>query len=207
MKNIFRFFSKYSRITCIVIGFLLIAGGLTVFTVDKISTKTVEYDAARALTKAQELMPDRVDLYPEERSKDYMPAMEIEGLNIAGIIDLPDQGYKAVFRSTWDADHARALPCRYTGSVYNRTLVIGAYGGAGQFDFAHRLEAGQTLYVTDMEGGRYRYAIERIEHAKRINEKKLTSGDWDLTVFVKQTSGEYLLIRCGVKPVGSGLEG
>lgn len=207
MKNIFRFFSKYSRITCIVIGFLLIAGGLTVFTVDKISTKTVEYDAARALTKAQELMPDRVDLYPEERSKDYMPAMEIEGLNIAGIIDLPDQGYKAVFRSTWDADHARALPCRYTGSVYNRTLVIGAYGGAGQFDFAHRLEAGQTLYVTDMEGGRYRYAIERIEHAKRINEKKLTSGDWDLTVFVKQTSGEYLLIRCGVKPVGSGIEG
>ena len=207
MKNIFRFFSKYSRITCIVIGFLLIAGGLTVFTVDKISTKTVEYDAARALTKAQELMPDRVDLYPEERSKDYMPAMEIEGLNIAGIIDLPDQGYKAVFRSTWDADHARALPCRYTGSVYNRTLVIGAYGGAGQFDFAHRLEAGQTLYVTDMEGGRYRYAIERIEHAKRISEKKLTSGDWDLTVFVKQTSGEYLLIRCGVKPVGSGLEG
>ena len=207
MKNIFRFFSKYSRTTCIVIGFLLIAGGLTVFTVDKISTKTVEYDAARALTKAQELMPDRVDLYPEERSKDYMPAMEIEGLNIAGIIDLPDQGYKAVFRSTWDADHARALPCRYTGSVYNRTLVIGAYGGAGQFDFAHRLEAGQTLYVTDMEGGRYRYAIERIEHAKRINEKKLTSGDWDLTVFVKQTSGEYLLIRCGVKPVGSGLEG
>ena len=174
---------------------------------DKISTKTVEYDAARALTKAQELMPDRVDLYPEERSKDYMPAMEIEGLNIAGIIDLPDQGYKAVFRSTWDADHARALPCRYTGSVYNRTLVIGAYGGAGQFDFAHRLEAGQTLYVTDMEGGRYRYAIERIEHAKRISEKKLTSGDWDLTVFVKQTSGEYLLIRCGVKPVGSGLEG
>ena len=166
-----------------------------------------EYDAARALTKAQELMPDRVDLYPEERSKDYMPAMEIEGLNIAGIIDLPDQGYKAVFRSTWDADHARALPCRYTGSVYNRTLVIGAYGGEGQFDFAHRLEAGQTLYVTDMEGGRYRYAIERIEHAKRINEKKLTSGDWDLTVFVKQTSGEYLLIRCGVKPVGSGLEG
>ena len=207
MKNIFRFFSKYSRITCIVIGFLLIAGGLTVFTVDKISTKTVEYDAARALTKAQELMPDRVDLYPEERSKDYMPAMEIEGLNIAGIIDLPDQGYKAVFRSTWDADHARALPCRYTGSVYNRTLVIGAYGGAGQFDFAHRLEAGQTLYVTDMEGGRYRYAIERIEHAKRINEKKLTSGDWDLTVFVKQTSGEYLLVPCGVKPVGSGLEG
>ena len=207
MKNIFRFFSKYSRITCIVIGFLLIAGGLTVFTVDKISTKTVEYDAARALTKAQELMPDRVDLYPEERSKDYMPAMEIEGLNIAGIIDLPDQGYKAVFRSTWDADHARALPCRYTGSVYNRTLVIGAYGGAGQFDFAHRLEAGQTLYVTDMEGGRYRYAIERIEHAKRISEKKLTSGDWDLTVFVKQTSGEYLLIRCGVKPVGSGIEG
>ena len=207
MKNIFRFFSKYSRITCNVNGFLLIAGGLTVFTVDKISTKTVEYDAARALTKAQELMPDRVDLYPEERSKDYMPAMEIEGLNIAGIIDLPDQGYKAVFRSTWDADHARALPCRYTGSVYNRTLVIGAYGGAGQFDFAHRLEAGQTLYVTDMEGGRYRYAIERIEHAKRINEKKLTSGDWDLTVFVKQTSGEYLLIRCGVKPVGSGIEG
>ncbi|MBP3322194.1 MAG: sortase [Clostridia bacterium] len=204
MKSIKRFFSNYSRITCIVIGFLLIAGGLTVLIADKISTETVEYDAESALKTAQELMPDRVDLYPEERSKDYMPAMEIKGLNIAGIIDLPDQDYKAVFRSTWDADHARALPCRYTGSVYNRTLVIGAYGGTGQFDFAKRLDAGQILYITDMEGGRYRYEIKRIEHAKRISEKKLTSGDWDLTLFVKQTSGGYLLLRCRVTTASVG---
>lgn len=192
------FFKKNGRILCICAGVLLILTACCLLTFRFVKQKRLQYDAAKALSTVETLLPTIVDTLPEERSKDYMPAMEIDGLNIAGIVEVPQYGVKLPLRATWHKDAVASLPCRYTGSVYNGTLVIGAVGSDDQLGCASKMDVGDLLYVTDMEGGRYRYAVEKIEHAKRISAERLDKGDYDLTVFVRMGRGEYLLVRLNI---------
>lgn len=193
-----RYFKKYRSVFCLIIGSLLIVTALCVMVFHTVGKEQKRYDAKRALAKVEELLPTVEEAFPEERSKDYMPAMEIDGLNIAGILEVPKYSVKLPLRATWDSGAASALPCRYTGSVYNGTLVIGADGADGQFGCASKMDAGDLLFITDMEGGRYRYAVEKIEHSKSVKDEKLMAGDYDLTVFVKMARGEYLLVRLNI---------
>ncbi len=183
---------------CTVIGVLLILSAAAILIIDSVDNKLNVEGAEKALIKVEEILTDITDAFPEERYNDSMPSMEIEGMDIAGIIEVPRYNVKSVINATWDKNKSLAIPCRFTGSVYNRTLIIGA--GDGQFGFAKTMDDGELLYITDMEGGRYSYTVEKIEHSKSADIEKLQSGDWDMTVFVKiSSSGEYLLLRCKVK--------
>lgn len=192
-------FSPFS-IICLCIGILLIAISAIVLVNDLVSKKNDAVNAEQILLKVEQIIPDGMDMYPEERYSDTMPSMEIDGIDVAGIIEVPKYNMKSVINSNWDKNHVFSVPCRFTGSVYNRTLIIGSSDYSGQFDFANTMNVGEIIYITDMEGGRYTYSVEKIEHSKNAETQKLQSGGWDMTVFVKQTSSnQYLFLRCKIK--------
>ena len=90
-------------------------------------------------------------------------------------------------------------PCRFHGSVYDGTLVIGGYDQVGQFDFFDRINPGAHIYVTDMTGTEFEYHVVRIDRAKEINAEKLMNQNAGLTLFVRNRySMEYLIVRCGM---------
>ena len=48
-------------------------------------------------------------------------------------------------------------PCRHTGSVYNDNLVVAGHNYKTEFDVLFRLETGDTVTFTDMDGNAQPY--------------------------------------------------
>ena len=130
-----------------------------------------------------------------------MPSIELSGIDVVGIIEINAYGLKAVVASKWSTNQVTGMPCRFSGSIYNRDLIIGATDGEEQFYFATTMDIGVEITLTDMECGQYTYCVEKIERSSSADYEKLSRGDWDLTVFVKNSKSvdEYVLLRCKAK--------
>jgi len=185
---------------CIIIGAVLIlaVAAYTLYAV--LSAKGFESDNKKIVALAEELMPPSADAYIEERGNSNMPVMEIEGVNVIGIIHIPTHDTKLPVNASWGTKSAKSMPCRYDGSLYNRDLIIGTVDTEGQFDFASELAVNSLLYFTDMESDRFSYSISSIKHSDKLNIDVWKEKSADLTVFVKnEFSGEYTVIYCSAK--------
>lgn len=194
MKRLFR--DKFSLI-CIVLGAALILGAVGILTASQIAAAQAKVDAAEVLQKVQALMPPSVDCVPEERGNNGMASLQIDGVNVVAVLEISQYGKILPVASAWDTDRVSYLPCRFTGSIYDSSLIIGAVDEEDQIPFAGQLEVGAKILLTDTEGGRYSYRVAAIHHAKHATLEKLQQGEYDLTIFVKDSKTlEYLLIRC-----------
>lgn len=194
MKRLLR--DKISLI-CIILGVVLILAAGALLIVSQVSGENARKDTALILEKAQALMPLAADRVPEARGNNTMASMQIDGVNVIAVLEAPKYGRILPVASGWDTALVAAMPCRFAGSIYDQSLIIGATDGEGQFSFASQMEMGDALVLTDMEGGRYTYRVAAIQHAKHATLSKLQSGDYALTVFVKDgKTSQYLLIRC-----------
>lgn len=187
---------KFSLV-CILAGAVLILVAVAILLANGFSARQDARDARRILEEAQTLMPQAMDRIPQERGNNTMASMEIEDVNVIGVISFPGYGRTLPLAGQWDTSLVRSMPCRFTGSIYDRSLIIGAMDGESQIPFASRMEVGDEILLTDMEGGRYTYRVEAIHHARHATLAKLQEGEYDLTIFVKDSQhSEYLLIRC-----------
>ena len=184
----------------ILIGVILILASAGMLLYNQLSVSTAIENIQQIMDKAERLMPTPQDRIPEERGNNTMAAMEIDDVNIVGLLEVPKYSSKLPVRSSWSATLVASLPCRFTGSIYDRSLIIGAGDGEGQWGFAGELEHNDRIVLTDMEGGRYTYCITNIDHSDNADLETLQSDDADLTIFVKQSlSMEYIIIHCNVK--------
>ena len=187
---------KFS-ILCVVLGLALMLSSLAIWAVSAVSAEQANKNARVILEQAIVMMPQATDQVPEERGNNAMAAMEIDGVNIAGVLEVEKYGAELPLAASWDKGLVSSMPCRFTGSIYDSSLIIGAVDSEGQFSFASQMNVNDTIVLTDMEGGRYTYRVETIQHAKHATRNKLQQGDYALTIFVKDSrNSQYLLIRC-----------
>jgi hypothetical protein len=98
-----------------------------------------------------------------------------------------------------DWGNASRYPCRFSGSIYDSTIRIGATSQKGQYDFYRQISVGDAVFFTDMTGNRYAYAVTDIRYAKHADEASLNRREAALTLFIKNPYGfEYILIFCDV---------
>ena len=106
-------------------------------------------------------------------------------------------------RSVWDEKAVEAVPCRYSGSIYNNTLVIAATDAEGQMDFVNSVNTGDRLTVTDMRGEQFSYKVVKVENSNTATAEELNTNEFDLTIFVEYSGPtDYLFIRCDSDFVG-----
>ena len=189
--------SKISSIILIVIGAFAVIFAAGAFVYNSVAESRRYDDAVSAVAKIMESIPEVEERVPSERGNNMMPSLEIDGTNYVALVEFPTYRFVMPVVSTWHSSYIDSVPCRYQGSVYDNTLVIGSSDEEGQMRFAEELEVGDFMYLTDMSGGKYRFAVEAIHHSDEISEERLAQGDFDLTIFVKSSgNSEYLLIRC-----------
>lgn len=134
---------------------------------------------------------DRVDV--------GMPSLEIDGLDFVGIIEIPNFDTRLPVYGSWNKNMLMRFPCRYTGSIYDGSLIVGGSDAAGQFDFAKTISIGDTVFVTDMTGARYSYVVEWVEFTTDVSTENLASLDSDLVLFMRNsTSFDYTVITCSL---------
>ncbi len=183
----------------IVLGVLLIAAGLTIFIVSKISGRQSLADNREVCDFIENILPPRTPGIKEERSNPEMPVVSYEGQDYAAILEIIKHGVKLPVSAYWNKRSVNHVPCRFTGNPYDGTLIIGGVDQTGQFDFISDVDIGDKIVLTDMRAQEFTYTVATVRHAKNAKAETLIDPDYDLTLFAKDAkTGDWLLVRCKI---------
>jgi sortase A len=143
----------------------------------------------------QTLIPEPLNAVPEERRDNTMAVLSVDGVDFVGILELPRYGSALPVCAEWG--ETAKYPCRFSGSIYDGTMQIGATTQKGQYDFYRELSVGDEVYYTDAEGNRYAFKITSLCYEKHVDQATLQQNEAPLKLFIKNIySFEYLIVFC-----------
>ena len=181
----------------LILGVMLIIGSVGYYAWMRYSVKENAADAKKTVDKMYTLMPELTNGVPDERSNTTMSSLEIDGDSFVGIIEVPVYESKLPIYASWDTDKLNRFPCRFFGSVYNKTLMIGGSENDGQFDFITQISLGDSVCITDTMGVRYTFQVSSIRRCKDISADKLLSEESSLIFFAKNSLDfDYVVVYC-----------
>lgn len=182
---------------CILVGACLLVGAIVILALWRWNINSSEKRAQYYVNTLQELIPDPQNVALEERRDNTMPVLSVEGIDFVGLIELPR--YESVLPVCADWGKTSKYPCRFSGSIYDGTMQIGATTQKGQYDFYRELSVGDTVIYTDVEGNRYTFVITSLCYERHADQAALQQKEAPLTLFIKNIySFEYLIVFCDV---------
>lgn len=179
------------------LGFVLIVLSLVVLIADKCLVNYYRNATAQLLQQIEYLVPNAETGNPADYSDAQLPVLQLDGQEFSARICFPDYGCTLPMAHHWDTRTVSKYPCRFWGSLYDGTLVVGGKDQTGQFDFFHRMDIGDIVIITDMTGVQFHFLVSRIDRSKAADSDILIQDSWDLTLFARDAQSlEYILIRC-----------
>ena len=180
---------------CIGLGAGLLTVAAVALAIWQWNIHTWEQKAQSYVSTITAQIPAPQNAVPEERSDNAMPVLSIDGVDFVGILEMPRYGSALPVGADWG--NVSENPCLFDGSVYDRTIQIGATTQVGQYDFYREISVGDSVFFTDMEGNRFSYEVTDIHYAKHADQAALRREDAALTLFIKNVySFEYIVIFC-----------
>lgn len=186
---------KRTNRLCVLMGIslLVIAAAVLIFWQWGISSS--QQKAAGYVRMIQTLIPEPQSAVLEERRDNTMSVLSVEGINFAGILEVPKYGSTLPVCADWG--EVAKYPCRLSGSVYDRTLQIGGTSQKGEYDFYREISVGDSVFFTDVEGNRFSYEVTDIRYEKHADQTALQRENAALTLFIKNVYAfEYIVIFC-----------
>ena len=135
----------------------------------------------------------QLPLFPQQRE---MPTMELNGYDYIGVLEVDSLELSLPVMEQWDYDRLKISPCRFTGNLYEDNLVICGHNYSQHFGPLKYLPLGTEVRFTDAEGNVFRYAVSSFDTLGPNDVERMISGDWDLTLFTCNTSGQT---RCAIR--------
>ena len=189
------------------VGLLLIAAALllTVYNIRESDQAGAESEEMvvrmESLTGA---LPERLETEKKELVPEYkknpemeMPTVEVNGQECVGMIEIPALGLKLPVISEWSDAKLKKAPCRYSGSVYLKNMIIAGHNYRTHFSGIKRLNPGDSVVFTDADGNVFSYEVAEIETVGGYDIEKMEAGDWDLTLFTCTNKGKArAAVRC-----------
>ncbi len=183
-----------------VTGVVLVVLSVVLFAVSEISKGKMRDYAKSTVLQLYSLMPEVRNSVPDDRNDMTMASFEIDGNDFVAVIEVPLYGAELPVYGAWETKKVSSFPCRYTGSMYDGSLIIGGSDNEGQFDFMKIISNGDTVLLTDMTGMRFSYAVTDIRRTKDVSTENLSDTDSDLVLFARNTySLDYTVVRCTLK--------
>ena len=188
-------------------GLLLIAAALALAAYNVIDAQRAARSAAQALEALSQTTAVSA-AEPEQASADDapayladpempMPTVSFDGNDYIGRVDIPSLGLSLPVISEWSYPRLKIAPCRYTGSAYLDNLIIAAHNYSSHFGNLNRLNTGDTVTFTDVDGNQFTYAVSLIEDLPGTDIEEMQSGEWDLTLFTCTLGGRSrVTVRC-----------
>lgn len=178
-------------------GVALMACSLILLLAVQILDAVAPQKAATVAARVQERLPALTVGVQDTYSSMAMPALEIEGENIVALLEIPSHGITLPVGGVWDTWGLPFFPRRFSGTVYDGSLIIGGRDSTGQLACLKELDIGDVITVTDMTGARFTYAVEWVQHSTSATAEVLAAEDADLTLFARTAyAAEYVILRC-----------
>lgn len=180
-----------------LLGFILILASLALLLFSRFYAGHAKSGAENLTNQIESLLPPRTPGVPEEYTNPDMPVLQVEGQDFVALVDFPAYGVTLPVGSVWKAQTIYSYPCRFSGSVYSDTLVIGGMDQPGQFDFFTRMDQGDKICVTDMIGREFSFIVDRIDRSGSAEADRLDTDAYALEIFVRDAySMDYIILRC-----------
>lgn len=126
-----------------------------------------------------------------------MPSVEVDGNHYIGILQLPKFGLELPVMESWSYPKLRRAPCRYTGSVHTKDLIIAAHNYSSHFGQIKNLVPGDEVILWDVNGIAYQYEVVELEELGATAVEEMIAGDGDLTLFTCTYGGRTrVTVRC-----------
>lgn len=154
--------------------------------------RTESEDGAKEATKRLTINHFFAEI-PRDRE---MPTKLLNGYQYIGVLDVDSLELSLPVMDRWDYERLKVSPCRFAGNVYQDNLVICAHNYAHHFTPLKYVPIGTEVKFTDMEGNTFRYAVSSFETIGPNDVEGMVNGDWDLTLFTCNTSGQT---RCAIR--------
>ena len=188
---------KRTKKLVILLGALLLVAAVGLFLFQQVGAVQASKRAEALLDALYAALPEISQGTPDDRIDVTMPVLEVEGINFAAILEVPMFDCKLPVSSPWSEKKLRSYPCRFYGSLYDGTLIIGGSDQKGQLDFLEQIDIGHKVMVTDMTGARYSYAVYRVDRAGHADAEVLMKEASSLVLFARDSfSLEYIIVRC-----------
>lgn len=183
-----------------VVGVLLILSSVAVIAFSQFSLQKYANESKEIVAQINKLLPEKSIGCVEERSSYSMPVLEINGEDFIGLIDISGTERQLPICGLWNDESVKKYPCRYTGSAYDNTLIIGGYDNYEQFSIIKTLAIGQVVKITDVFGSVFAYTVKSIDVSPQATEEKLKNNKYNLSLFVKDMeTNNYIIVRCNLK--------
>lgn len=181
----------------VLAGVVLVVAAMAVLLIWQWNIHSAQQRAAQYVQTLQSLLPEPQSAVPEARRDNTMPVLSVQGTDFVGILEFPAYGSALPVCANWG--NITQYPCRFSGSIYDGSLKIGATSQTGQYDFYRLLSVGDTVIFTDMESNRYTLVITGLFYAQHADQAALQRQDAPLTLFIKNVYAfEYLVVFCDV---------
>lgn len=126
-----------------------------------------------------------------------LPALEVDGNRYVGYLEIPVLELRLPVLESWSYPNLKLSACRYTGSPYSGDMVVAAHNYPRHFGRIRELIEGDEVRFTDMDGNIFVYTVAEQEQLEPRPVSAMLAGDWDLSLFTCNLSGQYrVTIRC-----------
>ena len=178
-------------------GLLLVLGSFGLLAATMVQTNAAASAAAELAAELEETMPPRSAGLMDSYTNMDMPALSLDGQDFIGTVAVPAFQIVLPIAADWDSGKVSSFPCRFWGTVYDGSLILGGADRKGQFDFLDQIQNDDSVLVTDMTGTQFSYRVSDILRSGSAQADVLLDDSSDLTLFARNArSLEYIIVRC-----------
>lgn len=180
-----------------ILGFVLLISGLGLLLYSQIRTGTGRHTASEVVEQIEGILPRRTQGIRDTYTDMDMPALQIGNEDFCALLEIPDYGVTLPVYNRWEPEKRAFYPCRFDGTCYDGSLIIGGADQPGQLDFCGRIQTETRVTVTDMAGEVFHYSVSRIDRSRSAEAEKLAREAADLVLFVRDSQTlDYLIVSC-----------
>ena len=128
---------------CVLVGVALLVLGVLVLITWQWNIHSSIQKSKTYVDTIRAIIPKPQGAMPTEHRDNSMPIISVDETDFIGILEMPQ--YESALPVCAEWGRITKYPCNFGGSIYNRTLQIGATSQKGQFDFYRNISVAYTI--------------------------------------------------------------
>ncbi len=181
-------------------AYVFTAAGLMICIASVLVYGINDYNDKQAGKSAQELsslMNSDNSSFESYDDSTVMAKKEVNGYFINGTIEIPKFNISLPVMDEWSYEKLKISPCRYSGTVKDGNLIILAHNYKSHFKCLGETKVDDEVIFRDINDNEYEYKVSKTEILSKDELDRLTSSDFDLTLFTCTPGGtRRIVVRC-----------